>query len=159
VTDEFRTSIRITATPDEVFPYLVDPDQLVRWMGESAIIDARAGGRYDLVVAGYGISGHIEVYDPPKRLVMTWGFIDNPDLPPAASTVEVILTPAGTPVGAETILELTHRGLTPDQQESHRIGWLHWLERLRVRASGGDPGPDVPPVPPAPAPSDDTGGR
>lgn len=138
MTDEFRTSIRVAATPDEVFPYLVEPDRLIRWMGTEAIVDARAGGRYDLVVNGLGISGHVEVHDPPN---VTWGYVDSLDLPPGASTVEIVLVPDG----ADTIVELTHRGLEPRQQRDHRVGWLHWLERLRIAAAGGDAGPDTPP--------------
>jgi len=141
MTDEFRTQVRIAATPAEVFPYLVEPDHLVRWMGTDAIVDPRAGGRYDLVVNDLGISGHVEVYDPPKRLVVTWGYIDSPDLPPGASTVDIVLTPDGP----DTIVELTHYGLDARQRRDHRVGWLHWLERLRIAGAGGDPGPDNPP--------------
>jgi Activator of Hsp90 ATPase homolog 1-like protein len=78
------------------------------------------------------------------RLVVTWGYIDSPDLPPGASTVEIVLTPDGT----DTIVELTHRGLDPRQRRDHRVGWVHWLERLRIAAAGGDPGPDTPPARP-----------
>ena len=150
MTGDFRTSVRIAATPEQVFPYLVEPDRLVRWMGTEAIVDPRSGGRYDLVVNGLGISGHVEVYDPPKRLVVTWGYVDSPRLPPGASTVEIVLTPDG----ADTIVELTHRGLAPHQQRDHRVGWLHWLERLRIAAADGDSGPDTPPA----GPSDDDAG-
>jgi uncharacterized protein YndB with AHSA1/START domain len=145
VTDTFRTSVRIAAPPEQVFPYLVEPDQLVRWMGTEASVDPRPGGRYDLVVNGLGISGHVEVYDPPKRLVVSWGYIDSPDLAPGASTVEIVLTADGR----DTVVELTHRGLDARQRRDHRAGWLHWLERLRVAAAGGDPGPDTPPDRPA----------
>ena len=107
-------------------------------MGSEAIVDPRAGGRYDLVVNGLGISGNVEVHDPPN---VTWGYVDSLDLPPGASTVEIVLVPDG----ADTIVELTHRGLEPRQQRDHRVGWLHWPERLRIAAAGGDAGPDTPP--------------
>ena len=41
-------------------------------------------------------------------------------------------------------MRLTHRGLPDDDAvKQHTIGWTHYLDRLSVRASGGDPGPDV----------------
>jgi hypothetical protein len=35
-----------------------------------------------------------------------------------------------------------HRGLPDDAVEDHGGGWAHYLQRLAVRAAGGDPGPD-----------------
>jgi hypothetical protein len=49
------------------------------------------------------------------------------------------------PNGAGTLLRLTHTGLAPPPvAEHHRAGWERYVERLRERAEGGDPGPDDP---------------
>jgi hypothetical protein len=48
-----------------------------------------------------------------------------------------------TPQGAGTLLRLTHRDLPPGEVPAHQAGWSHYLERLAVRAGGGDPGPDL----------------
>jgi hypothetical protein len=41
-----------------------------------------------------------------------------------------------------TLLRLVHTGLPLRTVDLHRDGWNHYLERLRVRAADGDPGPD-----------------
>ena len=44
-----------------------------------------------------------------------------------------------------TLLRLTHSALEPAPvAEHHREGWERYLERLRERAEGRDPGPDSP---------------
>ena len=43
-----------------------------------------------------------------------------------------------------TLVRLTHSGLaTAPVAEHHREGWERYLDRLRARAEGGDPGPDT----------------
>jgi hypothetical protein len=40
-------------------------------------------------------------------------------------------------------LRMTHTGLpSAEQCASHSRGWAHYLGRIAVAASGGDPGPD-----------------
>jgi uncharacterized protein YndB with AHSA1/START domain len=77
--------------------------------------------------------------DPPRRVVFTWGW-ENSDLlvPPGSSTVEIDLVPDGD----GTLLRLVHRGLPPRTRAPHGEGWNHYLDRLVIRAEGGDPGPD-----------------
>jgi hypothetical protein len=45
--------------------------------------------------------------------------------------------------GEGTMLRFTHSGLpSVDDLKSHAHGWEHYLERLTMVASGGEPGPD-----------------
>jgi hypothetical protein len=37
-----------------------------------------------------------------------------------------------------------HSGLPDDAVDDHGGGWANYLQRLSVRATGGDPGPDRP---------------
>jgi len=77
--------------------------------------------------------------DPPSRLVYTWGWEGSDVVPPGSSTVEVTLEPDGD----YTIVRLVHRGLPgADKVDLHTKGWEHYLSRLSIAASGGDPGPD-----------------
>ncbi|WP_329404757.1 SRPBCC domain-containing protein [Streptomyces melanogenes] len=47
------------------------------------------------------------------------------------------------PDGEDTLLRLVHTGLpSPEACAGHSEGWHHYLDRLAVRARGGDPGPD-----------------
>jgi uncharacterized protein YndB with AHSA1/START domain len=136
--DTFTTAIRIAATPDEVFPYLTDPSLIVRWMGDWADLQPHAGGKFVLDINGVPIRGRYVAVEPPRRVVFTWGAAGNDALPPGSTTVEITLRADGD----ETLVELVHRGLPPEELAQHRTGWTHFLDRLIVAAAGGDPGPD-----------------
>jgi uncharacterized protein YndB with AHSA1/START domain len=138
VTDAYTTSIRIDAAPAEVFPYLVDAELIVRWMGDWADLDPVPGGRYAADVGGVPIRGEFVVVEPPHRLVFTWGAAGSDVLAPGSSTVEIVLSPDA----GGTLLELAHRDLPPEELPQHGIGWGHFLERLVVAGTGADPGPD-----------------
>jgi hypothetical protein len=46
-----------------------------------------------------------------------------------------------------TLLRMTHSGLPNEAQcASHNRGWAHYLDRLTIAASGGNPGADVGPA-------------
>ena len=51
-------------------------------------------------------------------------------------------------------MTVTHAGLPAPEAPQHRLGWVHFLERLITAAGGGDPGPypwaAAPPAPPTP---------
>jgi uncharacterized protein YndB with AHSA1/START domain len=130
----------IAATPETVFAFFVDPDKMVRWMGVRAELDARPGGRYavDINNVARARGEFVEVV-PPSRIVVSFGWEDDPTVPPGSSTLEVTLTPDGE----GTHVRLVHRLLaTPESREQHAHGWAHYLSRLSAAAAGGDPGPD-----------------
>jgi len=131
---------RIDAPAEVVFEYLTDADKYVRWMGVGAELDPRPDGQYQLSMPGRNTAvGRYLVVDPPRRLVLTWGWEGHPHLPPGSSTVEITLEPDGE----GTIVRLRHSGLPDDElRQQHRGGWVRYLGRLSVAASGGDPGPE-----------------
>ena len=119
---------RIEAPPDVVFAYLTDSRRFVKWMGVGAQLDARPGGRYRIDVDGEHIaSGEYQVVEPPRRLVMSWGWEGHPTVPPGSTTVEITLTPERD----ATILRLRHLGL-PDEGERrlHTDGWTQYMSQL-----------------------------
>jgi len=75
---------------------------------------------------------------PDRGVVFTWGWIDHTAVPAGSTTVEIDLIADG----AGTLLTLTNRGLPTEEVASHTAGWNHYLPRLALVASGGDPGPD-----------------
>jgi uncharacterized protein YndB with AHSA1/START domain len=62
-------------------------------------------------------------------------------VPPGSSTVEVELVPEA----GGTLVHLVHRDLPAEGRDQHAHGWTHYLGRLAVAASGGEPGPDTGP--------------
>lgn len=76
-----------------------------------------------------------------ERVVFTWGWIDQPGIPPGSTTVEVNLS-----ADAEgTLLVLTHRSIPDDESAMQKMGWIHYLPRLAIVAAGGSPDPDTGP--------------
>jgi uncharacterized protein YndB with AHSA1/START domain len=131
----------IDASPETIFAFLIEPEKMVRWMGVSTELDPRPGGTYKLT-AGNGqvaIGEYLEVH-PFDRVVFTFGW-DGPDayVPPGSSTVEITLTPQGK----STLVKLVHSGLGELTLDDHTQGWNHYLGRLAIAATGGDPGPDA----------------
>jgi len=139
VTD-VEVSIRIEARPETVFRYFVEPERMCAWMGISAEVDPRPGGRYrvDVNGTGFAVGEFVEIV-PDERVVWTWGWEGNTGLPPGSSTVEITLVPDGD----ATVVRLRHSGLPDaDAEKKHRHGWEHYSDRLSAAAAGGDPGPD-----------------
>ena len=136
---EFRTSIDIAAEPAVVFDYLVTADGMTAWMGEFASLEPRPGGRFEVDIAGYPVRGQYLEVDPPRRVVVSWGFAGSEDLPPGASRVSFELVP----VDGGTRVELTHSDLPDALLPGHEGGWAHFLPRLREAGSGDPPGKDA----------------
>jgi uncharacterized protein YndB with AHSA1/START domain len=136
--------VLIEASPETVWEFLVDPEKMTRWMGQTAELDPRPGGLYRVgVIPGHIARGDYVEVDPPHRVVFTWGWEEGEDgpgaVPPGTSTVEIELTPEGD----GTRLRFTHRDLpSTESAESHSYGWDHYLERLVTAGAGGDPGVD-----------------
>jgi uncharacterized protein YndB with AHSA1/START domain len=141
-TTAIERELAIAASPEAVWAYLTDPDKATRWMGMNAAFEPRPGGLYRVeVIPGNTAVGEFVELDPPRRLVFTWGWEPGGKgtLPPGSTTVEFELVADGD----GTILRFMHRDLpSADAAESHAHGWDHYLARLAIAASGGDPGPD-----------------
>jgi uncharacterized protein YndB with AHSA1/START domain len=151
-----EVSMHVPAAPDDVFPYLTDPDRYVQWMGSEADLEPVPGGAYRVRMAdGFSAAGSFVVVEPPTRVVFTWGFADDEAAArtkheggeaggagamPAGST-RVTVTLEAEDGG--TRLTLRHENLpSAELREGHDIAWNVYLPRLAVRAAGGDPGPD-----------------
>jgi uncharacterized protein YndB with AHSA1/START domain len=138
MTDAFRTSIDIAATPDRVFDHFVRPELLVRWMGDTARLEAIDGGGFSVDINGVLIRGHFVRIDRPRFLEIAWGEAGNAAMPPGATRLRVTFEARG----AMTHVELEHAGLVPTEAAKHTIGWPHFIDRLGIAARGGDPGQD-----------------
>jgi len=136
--DQVTASVHIDAPPERVYEYFTRPQALISWMGDYALLEPQPGGRFHLDIRGVPVRGRFLDLDPPRRLVISWGYAGSDRLPPGASTVEIRFTAdrGGTRV------DLEHRGLPPAERPRHDSGWTHYLTRLRAATPGRDPGPD-----------------
>lgn len=138
MSETFETSIEIQAAADVVFDYFVRPEQLVRWMGDYARLEAIAGGVFCVDINGVLIRGHFVRIDRPTLLEIAWGEAGNAEMPPGATRLLIRFEQNGD----TTRVHLTHSGLAAREAKKHAIGWPHFLARLAVAGSGGDPGQD-----------------
>lgn len=134
-----NSEIWIDAAPEAIFPFLTDPQKIVRWKGVDATLEASPGGVYRVNVTGvkHAVGEYLEV-DAPNRVVFTWGWEGDEQLPPGSSTVTIELISDGD----GTIVRLTHSGLPEGADAAQLQGWEQFLPRLAIVAGGGDPGPD-----------------
>jgi uncharacterized protein YndB with AHSA1/START domain len=130
----------IAATPATVYSFFTDVDRWTSWQGVDGEIDPKPGGVFRIRMPGAQVAaGTFVELIPDRRIVLTWGWEgEAPPLPPGSTTVVIELeaTESGT------LLRLTHHDLAPPVADLHREGWERYLDRLRVCAEGGDPGPD-----------------
>ncbi|MFF3216270.1 SRPBCC domain-containing protein [Streptomyces sp. NPDC002886] len=136
---------RIAARPETVFGFLTDRDKWLSWMGGDGAFSFEPGGPYRTRVTGENVaSGTFLTVDPPQRLALTWGWEGgNTPVAPGSTHLEITLEPALDPTPRGTVLHLLHTGLpTSEACEAHAEFWQHYVDRLALRAEGGDPGPD-----------------
>lgn len=129
---EYRTTIDIDAAPEVVFRFLVTDEGMTAWMGRWASLEPVPGGAFAVDIAGYPARGTFLEVDPPRRVIVSWGFEGNESLPPGASTVSFELTA----IGAGTRVEVIHTDLPDTDVPGHRDGWNHFLPRFARAATG-----------------------
>lgn len=135
------TETQVAAPAATVFAFLIDPEKLLRWIGNGATMEPRPGGLYLLekVSARNTARGTFKEVVPVHRLAYTFGWDENPGVPPGSSLVEIDLIEQN----GGTLVRMTHSGLpTEEDRANHEKGWKHYLERLSVVAPGGTVGPD-----------------
>ncbi|MET0894990.1 MAG: SRPBCC domain-containing protein [Acidimicrobiia bacterium] len=140
---ELIREIVIDATAETIWPFLVDADRHAEWIGV-AELDPRPGGVYRVVAGGgqHHAAGEFVEVVPKEKVVFTFGWDEpNHPIPAGSTTVEITLHPEGE----KTLVRLVHRDLPADAVDDHSNGWNHYLQRLAVVATGGDPGADAMP--------------
>jgi uncharacterized protein YndB with AHSA1/START domain len=132
-----KREIIIAADNRTVFTFLTAPECLVRWIGVSAILEPKPGGRLLINVQdGFTARGKFTEVVPVSHLAYTWGWEGNKEsLPPGSSIVEIDLSTED----GHTLLCFTHRCLPPEAVPSYADNWSYYLRRLAMVASGKDP--------------------
>ena len=136
-----QREIEVAAPAATVFAFLTDPEKILRWVGTEANVEAQPGGIYLVNVAGRSTArGSFTEVIPVHRLAYSFGWEGNDKVPPGSSLIEIDLVDKDD----GTLVRFTHSGL-PDAVEvaNHAKGWAHYLGRLELALSGGDPGPDA----------------
>jgi uncharacterized protein YndB with AHSA1/START domain len=138
---EARLSItrELPPPPEVVFDAWLDPAGVGSWLcpfsisHTDALIDARVGGRFVLVMhepgCAYEHTGEYLAIDRPRRLQFTWV---SKGTEMTASLVTLTLAPRGE----GTLLELVHERLPHDRAATgHEAGWRSILDKLTEHLS------------------------
>ena len=134
-----RHEVRVEAPIEIVRTYFTDPKRIVEWWPTRATVDARVGGDVALEFdqpdgrTDRALGTFIEL--ARDRIVLTWGFERDSDLPPGSSRVEITLEPDGP----GTLVRLEHYGLPESRRRNHDDGWALFLSRLRSIARSDGP--------------------
>lgn len=146
-----EVSRRVAAAPERVFPYFTDPARHVEWMGNEATLQPEPGGAYRLRMGdGFGVDGEYLELEPPRRLLVAWGWAAGSGQHAKAGPQPDDAIPAGSTRVAVTVepdeggsrVTLRHLDLPEHMLDGHRTAWNVYLDRLVVRLAGDDPGPD-----------------
>ena len=142
---------RVKGTAEEAFVYFTDAGKHAEWQGAWVDLDPRPGGEYVVHFNEQSrIRGEFIEIDPPKRIVLAWGYESESqfpmrgmrDVPPSSTTVEISFVEDGD----ETIIHLRHTGLpTEGASDFTTFGWTRYLDRLEIVTRGESPGPDPAP--------------
>jgi uncharacterized protein YndB with AHSA1/START domain len=128
--EPIRHVVRVDAPIEIVRMFFTDPKRLVEWWPTRATIDARVGGElafeFDQPDGRTDRAKGTFTELARDRIVLTWGFERDADLPPGSSSVEVTLESDGP----ATVVRLEHRGLPETHRRSHEDGWAYFLSRL-----------------------------
>jgi uncharacterized protein YndB with AHSA1/START domain len=124
---ELLKEIWIDASPEKVFPYLVEPELLATWIGEESWNEPRLGGLFRLKFPQSVVRGEFVELDPPRRVVFTWGREEGDSMPVGSTTVAFDLEPEN----GGTRVRLRHTGLpNAHEVEQHTKGWDQFLPEL-----------------------------
>jgi uncharacterized protein YndB with AHSA1/START domain len=140
--------IFVRAAPERVWDALVDPaatTQYFHGIRYESTFEPGSSYRQLLADGSVAVDGVVEVFEPPRRLVITWHVLYDAALseePP--SRVEWTLTPASDD-GTVTRVTLRHGdlGRSPATWARVRLGWVEILDSLKSLLETGEALPAV----------------
>jgi uncharacterized protein YndB with AHSA1/START domain len=134
---EIRKTIEIDASPEIVFEALTNPEFLIQWFPDQAILEPKVGGKMKFTFFSRGTKpldrdffpeGEIVEFVPNKKLSYTWIPSDIADFP------RTIVAWSLEKIGQnKTRVTMTHSGFTGKPHElyqEHGYGWDYFANRL-----------------------------
>ena len=131
----------IRTTPEKLWAALIEPEFTRKyWAGTYQVSDWKPGSEWKNMIPDgrVGDSGKVLVFDPPRKLSITWRNEFMPELKAEGhSTCTYDLEPAGTAVK----LTVTHEIGVPNSKLIGGVseGWPHLLASLKSLLETGEP--------------------
>lgn len=123
--------IEIAATPERIWKALTDATDLVRWFPLEAAVEPGEGGSvYMSWKNEYAGSSKILAWEPPRRLVVVWGWGEEKDRNPQMTEYRIEAH------GTTTLLRVVTSGFPADPTwddfvEGTNRGWVFELQSLK----------------------------
>jgi uncharacterized protein YndB with AHSA1/START domain len=141
MTGDVRHAVEIDAPADAVWPLLIEPAQVNKWIANNATIEPAVGGTFDL---GWGegvAASKILDLAPKQRLSYAWAEHEG-----QATVVTWTLEESG----GKTRLSIVHSGFADDEPTGGLYGgWLNFIVRVQnIAELGDDWAPPILRVPP-----------
>ncbi len=119
------------AAPEKVFAALTEPDELVKWFVEKAVLRPRKGAPFRFTWGTYTLRGKVRTVEPPHRIVLDWI-----DRFPGGRVFETVARFDLKKRGKGTLLTITHRGFKSGRKWTELYGaissgWAYYLLNLR----------------------------
>lgn len=134
MTGDVHHSLEIDAPPEKVFPVLIQPDQVERWIASNATIEPRIGGTYDLGWQGVPAGKILDLQDN-RKLSLSWGDDKTTTINPDGETV---VTWTLEESNGKTRLTIVHSGFKPDADtDGIQAGWRNFMGWIRGIAEYG----------------------
>jgi uncharacterized protein YndB with AHSA1/START domain len=116
--------LTIGARPETVFSFFTDSARWASWWGAGSTIDPRVGGGIRIIhPGGVEVIGDLLEFQPPERIVFTYGYASGTPIAPGASRVTIRLAPHAE----GTQLHLTHEFTEREPRDQHVQGWRFQL--------------------------------
>jgi uncharacterized protein YndB with AHSA1/START domain len=138
---KFVYAILIRTTPEKLWAALTQPEFTKRYWCETwQESDWTPGASWRAMIPDGRVadSGEIKVYDPPRRLVLTW---ENQFIPEMKAEGHSMLTYELTPTNGAVKLVLTHEMAIPGSKLIAAVsdGWPPLLSSLKSMLETGEP--------------------
>lgn len=139
---------RIAARPSIVFDALATAEGVAGWWGPDALpvllaeLDPRVGGAYRVRFqtsdgGRHEAVGEVLEFDPPRRIVMTWGYAQGGEPEEAGRTSRIEFDVRAIDGGSE--LTFTQTDLRNEtSRASHERGWIGAFDKLVARLGALD---------------------
>ena len=123
-------------TPEQLWQAFTDADWLTKWWAQAAVVEQPAGSPFPTSyhlqwpAMNWHLHGDYTTFEPPTKLVFTWRWDHEPDLPTRQVTIHI--EPAAQ--GSQLQLEHGYYGdgsVEADDRQSHIDGWQFFLGQLQ----------------------------
>ena len=133
---ELRIERSYDIAPEELFAYVTEPANLVKWWGPDGMsidevrLDLRRAGPWSLTLVGpdgsrFSMHGEVLTVEPPRAVAFTMNVPGDADL--GHSTVRFEIAPAGPTAARFTLIQ---SNITDEMVAMGKRGWGATLARL-----------------------------